>query len=533
MNTTLILQALGGIGLFLLGMVILTDGLKSLAGDAMRSALIRFTRTPVSGALTGAATTALLQSSSATIVAAVGFVGAHLMTYPMALGIIFGANAGTTVTGWLVLLLGFKLKIGAIMPPLILFGVGLRLFGSGRVSRVGITIAGFALIFVGIDALQQGMAGLEKHFTPDYFPPDTWTGRMQLVLIGVGITLITQSSSAGVATAMAALYAGAVNFPQAAALVIGMDIGTTATAALATIGSSESSRRTGWSHVIYNCFTGVGALILLTPYLQLMQSVASDWFAGNPEAALVLFHSGFNLLGVIVVLPFTRQFANLMIRLIPEHDSIYTHALDRALLKEPQVALATVQKVVIDLCVTTFELVQSMIGGPRRDRLPANSRLHLALKETETFIDQIHLDPGKAPAWGRLISLIHTLDHLNRLLVRCDETHRARHSNEIREIDDARQLLMQGLQAAIGDIRSEHPGACADIINAVLPSINDQTERARDIVMNRVAAGDIDVPDATDSFEAIRWLQRVSAHIARITQHLDEVFTGESRLGKY
>lgn len=533
MNTTLILQAIGGIGLFLLGMVILTDGLKSLAGDAMRSALIRFTHTPYSGALTGAATTALLQSSSATIVATVGFVSAHLMTYPMALGIIFGANAGTTVTGWLVVLLGFKLKLGSVMPPLILLGVALRLFSRGRAARLGFTVAGFALIFVGIDALQQGMAGLEQQVTPDFFPPDTVVGRLQLVFIGIGVTLITQSSSAGVATVLAALFAGAINFPQAAALVIGMDVGTTATAALATIGSAESSRRTGLSHVIYNLMTGVAAFILLSPFIYLLQTFVPAWFAANPELALLVFHSGFNTLGVIAVLPFTRQFADLMIYLIPEHDSVYTHALDRALLKEPQVALATVQKVAIDLCVITFDLVQSMIGGPRRDRLPASSRLHLALNETESFIDQIHLDPGKAPAWGRLISLIHTIDHLNRLLVRCDETHRARHANEIREIDDARQLLLQGLQAAIEDIRSEHPGACAGTINAVLPSINEQTETARDVVMSRVASGEIDVSDATDSFEAIRWVQRVSTHVARITRHLDEVFTGEGRAGKF
>lgn len=533
MNLELVINVTGGVGLFLLGMVILTDGLKALAGDAMRRVLIRFTQTPVSGAVTGAVTTALLQSSSATIVAAVGFVGAHLMTYRMALGIIFGANAGTTVTGWLVVLLGLKLKIGAIMPPLILLGVAMRLLARPQVARIGMTLAGFALIFVGIDTLQQGMAGVEQRIAPDFFPPDTIIGRLQLVLIGVAVTLVTQSSSAGVAMALAALFAGAIEFSQAAAMVIGMDVGTTAKAALATIGGSSSSRRTGMSHVFYNIVTAIGAFLLLTPFILLLQSTVPAWFAANPEIALVLFHSSFNLLGVIAVLPFTRQFAALMERLVPETESIYTGALDRSLLKEPRVALATVQKVVIDLCVTCFGLVHSLAGGPRPDRLPRTSRLHLALKETEDFIDQIHLEPDKGPAWARLISLIHTLDHLNRLLVRCDEINRARHSNEIRDIDDARELLNQGLRAALEDIQSDHPGACAGTINAVLPAINEQTESARNTMMNRVASGEFDVPDATDSLNAIRWLQRVSAHVARITQHLDEVFTGESRTGKY
>ena len=113
----MILQALGGLGLFLLGMIIMTEGLRELAGDAIRSALMRFTSSPVSGAATGAISTAILQSSSATTVAAVGFVGAGLMTFGSSLGIIFGANVGTTITGWLVALFGFKLKLGAVMLP--------------------------------------------------------------------------------------------------------------------------------------------------------------------------------------------------------------------------------------------------------------------------------------------------------------------------------------------------------------------------------------------------------------------------------
>lgn len=516
----MIVQVLGGVGLFLLGMVIMTDGLKSLAGEAMRSVLIRFTHTPMSGALTGAATTALLQSSSATIVAAVGFVGAQLMTYPMALGIIFGANAGTTITGWLVVLLGFKLKLGAVMPPIILFGVAMRLFGKGRVARVGLTVAGFALIFVGIEALQQGMSGLERQMTPDFFPADTLLGRLQLVLIGIAITLVTQSSSAGVAMALAAVYAGAISFPQAAALVIGMDVGTTATAVLATIGASDDSRRTGLSHVTYNIVTAIGALLLLSPFIYLVQAIAPAWFRANAEMALVIFHSGFNLIGVIAILPFTRQFTALMMRLIPESGASFTRALDTALLKEPQVALAAARSAILELCVGVFLRLQQLLGSQPSEHVAATARLQLAVSEAQAYVDQIHLDPDKGPDWEQLIALIHTLDHMQRLLVRCAETERARCAIEIDGLADPRQALIQSVQVAVLDIRSDQIPACANSIRSALPGIDQQSEAARDGVMGQVARGQIEVPEGTDRLEAIRWLQRSAMHVDRITSHL-------------
>jgi len=307
-----LLQILGGLGLFLLGMVIMTEGLRSLAGDRMRAALMRFTRSPYSGAATGTITTAILQSSSATTVAAVGFVGAGLMSFSAALGIIFGANLGTTITGWLVTLFGFKLKLGTLAFPLLFAGVLLRLFGRARLSAFGYGLAGFALIFIGIGTLQQGMIGLQGMVTPQVLPADTALGRIELLGLGILFTLITQSSSAGVATALTALNAGAISFEQAAALVVGMDVGTSATAALATIGGSVGARRTGFSHVIYNLLTGAAALLLITPYRLLWDAASHGLLLQEPEIALVAFHSGFNVIGVLLVLPFTRQFARLM-----------------------------------------------------------------------------------------------------------------------------------------------------------------------------------------------------------------------------
>lgn len=324
-NLNSIFDTLGGLGLFLLGIVILSGGLRELAGEAMRVALMRFTHSPLSGAISGALTTAVLQSSSATTVAAVGFVGAGLLGFSESLGIIFGANIGTTITGWIVVLFGFKLKIDSVIMLVMLGAVLLRLFAKGRLATFGYTLAGFALIFIALGMMQEGMSVFAQYITPEELPKDSFIGRFQLLLFGIIFTIITQSSSAGVAMALSALFAGAINFEQAASLVVGMDVGTTVTALIATLGQSTEAKRTGFSHVIYNFFTAIIAMMLITPFSIVVSEIFPDALSTNAEVSLVAFHSLFNLLGVMLILPFTSYFAKLLIKLVPQNESSHTH----------------------------------------------------------------------------------------------------------------------------------------------------------------------------------------------------------------
>ncbi|MEQ9065508.1 MAG: Na/Pi symporter, partial [Gimesia chilikensis] len=218
-----ILNALGGLGLFLLGMVILTNGLKELAGDTIRRLIAKFTKNMPSGIATGAIVTAVLQSSSATTVTAVGFASAGLLSLSQSLGIIFGANLGTTMTGWIVAVFGFKLKLGQIAFPLILVGTQMYMFARKRVGMIGFALAGFGLIFVGIDNMQAGMSGLADTVTPKSFPTDDWLGRILLILIGMGVSMVTQSSSAGMAMAITAVHTGTISLTQGVAMVVGFD----------------------------------------------------------------------------------------------------------------------------------------------------------------------------------------------------------------------------------------------------------------------------------------------------------------------
>ncbi len=521
----IIIQVLGGIGLFLLGMIVMTDGLGNLAGSTIRTVLMRFTKSPSTGALTGAVSTAVLQSSSATTVAAVGFVAAELITYPEALGIIFGANIGTTFTGWMVVILGFKLSLGYVFAPLIFLGAILRLFTKGRIATIGYTIAGFGLIFVAIGIMQQSMGELQNVISFDSLPSDTISGRLLLVGIGIVFTIITQSSSAGVVASLTALFAGLISFNQAAALVIGMDIGTTTTAVLATIGGSAAARRTGYSHVMYNLLTGTGAFVLITPYTMLWNFAAPGGIAGNAEIALVAFHTSYNLLGVIILLPFTTQYARFMQRLIPDKVSLYIKGLDPALLQSPGLALNSVQATIKIQSVALFRHVSAILGDYKEGKTANLDELQSALNETHSFVDRISLKAEDGANWERLVQIIHTLDHMRRLHERCEEDEdRAITARETEELGEECTLLVQSIAKILAHIDEDNWVQAAQLAKETSKKIHSKVRPYRESVMSKVAEGQIDVYRGTNYLEAIRWLRRVGRHVQRICEHVEKAY---------
>ncbi|WP_245596844.1 Na/Pi cotransporter family protein [Leisingera aquimarina] len=516
-----VLPTLGGIGLFLIGMLLLTGGLRTLAGARLRSILGRFTSTPATGAATGAVTTAAIQSSSATTVAAVGFVASGLLTFPQALGIIFGANIGTTMTGWLVAILGFKLDLGQAMLPVILVGALLALSGRRKISYLGQALAGFSLIFIGIEQMKSGLETFQGIVTPADFPSDSFTGRLKLVAVGVLITLVTQSSSAGVATALAALSAGAVNFQQAAALVIGMDVGTTFTAVLATLGGGTMARRTGVAHVIYNLMTGVLAFFLLGPF-----AAAVSYLAGSQASltALVAFHSVFNLLGVIFILPFARPFARLIEFLIPDRGAALTQSLDHLILRDPAAA-TTAAKVAVDrLTTAAIHHLRSITGAPGKGRSSYEwDQLTSALAETRTYLDKIKLSGNASMEFAEIKGMYHILDHLDRLLYRCTQTDR------ISELpNDMRLRRLTGV-LTLATANAGHAGSpdeCEQLLNRVRRIMRQQRESQRDRLISEAADGTLPDETAWLRLDAVRWLHRVAYHLWRIRLHLNLLESG-------
>ena len=514
-----ILLVFGGLGLFLLGMVVLTEGLRHLAGDALRRLLAQFTKTPLRGVAAGALATAIVQSSSATTVTAVGFVGAGLLTFSQGLGIVLGANIGTTVTGWIVAIIGFKLKLGIVVLPLVFVGVLLRIFSTKRLRHFGWALAGFGLLFVGIDAMQQGMAQFEGAVTPESFPDDTWLGRLQLVLLGVAITIVTQSSSAGVAAALVALSAGAISFTQAAAMVIGMDVGTTFTAVLATLGGSTATRQTGYAHVLYNLLTAFIAFFLLGPFAAAVGPWVSGGNAGAAQISLVAFHTTFNTLGVLLVVPFARPFADLVIRLVPERGPPLLRRLDERLLRDPAAAVDAAAATIREVFIVLIGVLLDLIDPEKRQPVDAARFLKVdeALKATRSFAEEIRTDPTNQRAHRRHLATVHALDHLLRLSRRCAQEARI----DVLETEPRLRRLSNVLHGAASRLtQDEDPMVQEDRLDRLRGLLRDQRRLYRDRMVEEAAQQRITAYTALRRLDGVRWLHRVAYHLWRILHHL-------------
>ena len=534
-----LLSAAGGLGLFLLGMGLMTEALRSLAGNRLRRALLRFTRSAWSGAAAGAIGTALVQSSSATTVATVGFVSAGLLSFQASLGIIFGANVGSTGLGWLVALLGIKFELAGAMLPLVLVGAGLRLLGRGRQALLGQALAGMALLFVGIAALQQALAGQGLLLDPGRFDAATPLGRLQLVLLGLFSTVITQSSGAGVATTLAALAAGVIGLPQACALVIGMDVGTTVTALMASIGASLSARRTAAAHVIFNLFTAVGAFLLLPAYLALLRLGWPALIERDPEFGLTAFHSGFNLLGVLLVLPFTAPFAALIRRLVRPGEGRLIDDLADTPPADPAAAISQARHSLEPCLLELLQLLRAGLGngspGPTRPGQSAQRLVVLQadLDRLELYLDQIHLAPAPSPVQAEgvvaepgkaLLHLLHGLDHLQRLHERCEEDQdRLRTAATSAGLGSERRLLLETLDQLPALVQQGHWPQASDLASASAQALHRRVAPYRQEVLAAVARGELDLDAGTARLEAIRWLRRVSQHLERACYHLGAI----------
>lgn len=356
----------GGVGLFLLGMGLMTEGLKLAAGPALERILARSTQTRLRGLATGIAVTALVQSSSAVTVAAIGFVNAGLLSLSQALWVLFGANVGTTMTGWLVALVGLEFKIEALALPLVGVGMILRLTGArARRGALGMALAGFGVLFLGIDMLKESFSGFPADFR---LPGGTSLFEVgTLVLMGAAMTVLMQSSSASLAVALTAAQGGLLTAQGAAAVVIGANIGTTATALIAAIGATGNAKRAATAHILFNVITGVVALALL-PFLVTALAALREWFglAESPAATLALFHTVFNVLGVILVWPLASQLTVFLQDRFrgAEDDLGQPHFLDSTVLAVPALALDALEREVRHLGRLALKAVGAIAVQP-------------------------------------------------------------------------------------------------------------------------------------------------------------------------
>jgi phosphate:Na+ symporter len=332
----------GGIGLFLLGMRLMTDGLRVAAGEALRDILAGWTATPWRGILSGMLITAMVQSSSAVIFAVIGFVNAGLLTLFQAVGVIFGSNLGTTVTSWLVALVGFKMDIRLLALPAIALGMMLRVFATGtRIGALGEALAGFGVFFLGIDILKDTFAGLEQGLRPEQFAGEGLLPLLLFVGVGFLLTVMMQSSSAALAITLTAAGGGFIPLIAAAAVVIGANVGTTSTAAFAVIGATANAKRAAMAHVFFNIVTAVAAFLALHPLLWLVGQLGTMAGLQGPATSLAIFHTLTKLLGLLLLLPLTPRlvaFLEQRFQAADENEAKPRH-LDRNVIGTPALAI--------------------------------------------------------------------------------------------------------------------------------------------------------------------------------------------------
>jgi phosphate:Na+ symporter len=517
--STILSTLAGGIGLFLFGMVLMTDGLKALAGDALRRLLQRFTGNRLSAIATGAAVTALVQSSSATTLATIGFVSAGLLGFGNAIGVILGANLGTTSTGWLVSLLGLKFSIAAFAMPLVGAGALMRLLGRDRVAQAGSVLAGFGLIFVGIDVLQDGMAGLAGRIDLAEYAGSGVAPRLALVGVGALMTVLMQSSSAAVATTLTALAGGAINTEQAAALVIGQNIGTTVTAGIAALGASVAAKRTALVHVVFNIGAGSIAFAILPWFVDVAQRLTGDDGSGAAHAlTIAAFHTLFNLLGVLVFLPLIPRLAALATRLLPEHRPALTRHLDPSLREVPALAIGASVTTLRAVLAEAFAAAGRSLRGAHHPGPAVFATWREATEAAGQLVER--LPPGYPRALDRLTACLHLVDHARQFVRAAGKPARYLQLDALPALG-ARAGLLGGALIAVGAALAERGPVPADPLPQTPPEGVSGGLRAD--ILAASAAGTIELDQALAALNAQRWLERLTHHASRALVYLDQL----------
>lgn len=469
-------------------------------------------------AASGAAITALVQSSSATTLATIGFVSAGLLTFPQSIGVIFGANIGTTSTGWIVSVLGLKANIAMAALPLVAAGALMRLLGRDRIASYGLALAGCGLIFVGIEFMQDGMTGLADNIDLGAISPDGVGGRLFLALIGMVMTVLMHSSSAAIATTLTAVHTGAIDIEAAAALVVGQNVGTTVTAALASMGASVPARRTAVAHIGFNVLTGAAAFVVLPLVAGVADAIG---LADDPAIAVAAFHTGFNLLGVMLLLPFASRYARGIERLLPERGSALTRHLDVSVAEVPSVALEVARRTLLGAAGMAFATAHSLLEETPRPhvigRQSADARA--ALVNTRQFMAHVRTSPDSGTEHARHSNLLHALDHLDRLLDALDEAH---HATTVRLAETPREAgrrLARALEAALPWCSMDGvPSTVAALAEASAALAEQRRAHRRELL--EYAAIRLHPDEAMRQIDAMLWLDRVGYHTWRAAVHL-------------
>lgn len=402
-----ILTLIGSLVLFLFGMKLMSESLQKVAGNNLRRILAAMTSNRVFGVLTGMITTVAVQSSSATTVMIVSFVNAGLLSLVEAIGVIMGANVGTTVTAWLISLVGFKIDISALSLPLI--GLSFPLIFSKKNSRKawGEVLMGFALLFIGLDLLKNSVPDINSN--PDilvFLQSYTDFGFFSLLIflfIGTLLTVVLQSSSAATALTLVMCYNGWIPFDMAAAMILGENVGTTITANIAALVANTSAKRAAFAHLIFNLIGVVWVLLIFSPLLRVIADLTENLDGASPfvnatsiPIALSIFHTTFNVTNVLLQIWFVNSIAKFVTRIIKkkgtEEEEFSLKYLYTGLLSTSELSIVQARKEIVEYGILSqkmFEYVKRMYKETDEKKF---KKTLAKLQKSEEKMDELEIE---------------------------------------------------------------------------------------------------------------------------------------------
>ena len=397
-----IFSLVGSLALFLFGMKTMSEGLEKFAGDRLRSILAAMTKNRVMGVMTGILITALIQSSSATTVMVVSFVNAGLMTLAQSIGVIMGANIGTTVTAWIISAVGFKVNIAAFAIPMLAIGMPLLFSNKGNRKSIGEFVFGFSFLFMGLSFLQEAatamnigdmVAGMLAHV-----PQNSFFTILLFVIVGAIVTMIVQASAATMAITLMlfGMNIPGFGFEQAAALAMGQNIGTTITAFMASLTANTQARRAALAHMFFNVFGVVFFLIVFYPACN-----AVSWFVdnvmggGNDLFKLSAFHTAFNIINTLLLIGFVRQIEMLVCKVLPmkaQEEDYRLKFISGGLLSTAELSIIEAQKEIHSFgerCLRMFGFVPELLQ--LQDEVEFN-KLFSRIEKYENITDAMEME---------------------------------------------------------------------------------------------------------------------------------------------
>lgn len=528
---SMLMQLAGGLGLFLFGMKLMGDGLEMAAGSKLRGMIERLTKNKYMGALVGLVVTAVIQSSSATTVMVVGFVNAGLMNLAQAVGVIMGANIGTTVTGVMI-----AINLTAIAPIAVLIGVVMISFiKRNSVKHIGQIIAGFGILFMGMKMMSTAMEPLSESevFTSLM---TSFSNPLLGVLVGLVFTAIIQSSSASVGVLQALGAAGAITLPSAIYVIYGQNIGTCVTALISSVGTSKTARRTAVVHLMFNVFGAVLFIVIsmLFPFAELVQRITP----GNVMAQISIVHVIFNIVCTAIMLPLSSLLVKVACKVIPGSDPVKSSNslayLDARILSTPPVAVAQLFKEVDrmgQLAKETLGMAMDALitqDNTKVDQIYENENtinfLNRGIAEYLVKINGLDLEDYDRQALGSMYHVISDMerigDHSENL---CELAQTLKKSKQkfspwaVEQATEMRNRVEAMLEEALQMFasRETQPQMAADI-NRREEIIDDATQELKDLHIERLNQGKCSVVAGTVFMDMLTNLERIADHCTNI-----------------